>query len=122
MIQVSTKLNIIDNSGGQLSKIIRILGGNKKKKANLGDLTIVAVKKVKNQESKVKKGEVHKLRLLRLKEPVSRKDGTYLRFDKGGGILLKDNESPIASRISGPLNRELKKKYGKITSLSKKLI
>jgi large subunit ribosomal protein L14 len=122
MIQVSTTLKIIDNSGGKYSKIIRILGGNKKKKANLGNLTVVSIKKVKNKESKVKRGEVHKLRLLRLRDAFLRKDGTSLRFDEGGGIILKDSESPLASRINGPLYRELKKKYGKITSLSKKLI
>lgn len=122
MIQVNTKLNIIDNSGGKISKIIRLLGGNKKTRANLGNLAVISVKKVKDNNSKIKKGEVHKFRILRLKEPVHRKDGSFMNFDLSGGVVLKDPKTPLASRIAGPLNRELRRKLGKITSLSKKLI
>jgi len=122
MIQVRTKLKIIDNSGAKVSNIIKILGGNNKKRANLANIAVISIKKIKNKESKVKKGEVHKLQILRLKDHFRRKDGSYMKYDEAGGILLKESLSPLASRINGPLNRELKRKFGKVTSLSKKLI
>lgn len=123
MIQVSTKIPLIDNSGARTAQIIRLYGGNKTVIKNLlSNLAIVSIKKIKNRQGKIKKGQVHKLRILRKKGKISRKDGSYLNFDNRGGIILNDQLNPIASRLWGPLTRELKYKYSKITNMSKKLL
>eukprot|EP00160_Parvularia_atlantis_P000619 Unigene1049_Nuclearia_a/m.3352 Unigene1049_Nuclearia_a/g.3352 ORF Unigene1049_Nuclearia_a/g.3352 Unigene1049_Nuclearia_a/m.3352 type:complete len:123 (+) Unigene1049_Nuclearia_a:104-472(+) len=122
MIQTSTVMNVIDNSGARYSKIIKLLGGNKNTLSNVGDLAVVTIKKIKNKESKVKKGEVHKFRILRHTQRITRKDGMHLKFDSRGGIILNNQLMPLASRILGPLPRELKKKYGRTSALAKKLI
>jgi len=120
MIQVSSKINIIDNSGAKYSKVIRILGGNRTNPAKLGSTLVITVKKARSN-AKIKKGEVHKLKILRGKNLIRRKDGTILNFDNNGGVILNEQLAPVASRIFGPLARELKKNHGKMTSLAKKM-
>lgn len=122
MVHKATKVRLIDNSGAYLAKIIQLWGGNKKTLAYLGNLAVVTLKKIKRKQKKVKKGQVFKFRLLRRKEKTTRKDGSYLQFHHAGGILLNSHLVPFASRIKGPLPRELKKKYSRICSLAKKLI
>jgi large subunit ribosomal protein L14 len=121
MIQVVSKVKGIDNSGAKLSMVIRILGGNKRKPANLGSNLIVTVKKATTQ-SKIKKGQVCKFKLLRTNCTINRKDGTQLTFDKNGGIFLDNEFSPIGSRILGPLAREIETINTKISSMSKKIL
>ncbi len=121
MTQVSTKINIADNSGAKIGKIIRILGGNRNKFAKIGNSLIVTIKK-SNPEAKVKKGEVRKSKLLRDNHPIFRKDGTQILFDKNAIIIMNDNWSFIGSRIKGPLPRELKKKLGRSITIGKKLV
>jgi large subunit ribosomal protein L14 len=123
MIQVSTRIKIIDNSGARSCKIIRLLGGNKKRMRDLlSNLAVVTIKNLKNKQGKIKKGQVHKLRILRRKNRLLRKDGSFLKFDDRGGILVNEQLSPLGSRLWGPLTRELKGKYSKITTLSKKIL
>jgi large subunit ribosomal protein L14 len=123
MIQVSTKIPLIDNSGARTAEIIRLSGGNKRIMYDLlSNLAVVSIKKIKNKQGKIKKGQVHKLRIVRKKGRISRKDGSSLNFDNRGGILLNDQLNPIASRLWGPLTRELKSKYSKITNMAKKLL
>ncbi len=123
MIQVSTKIPLIDNSGARTAEVIRLYGGNKKViKDLLSNISIVSIKKIKNKQGKIKKGQVHKMRIIRKKGKIYRKDGSYLNFDNRGGILVNDQLNPIASRLWGPLIRELKYKYTKVTNMSKKLL
>jgi large subunit ribosomal protein L14 len=121
MILSLTNLNVIDNSGASLAKVIKILEGNKREAANLGANLVIAVKK-SSSNTKVKKGEVHKFRLLRTKKPINRKDGIYIIFDNNGGIILNQQLSPIGSRLFGPAARELKKRYRKISNYCKMLL
>jgi large subunit ribosomal protein L14 len=122
MIQAMTKLKILDNSGAKLARVIRVLGGNKHKPGNLGSHIIVNIKKISGERSKIKRGDISKLKVLKSGVRILRKDGTELLFDKSGGILLINVYSPLGSRIKGPLPRELKNKFYKIISLHKFII
>lgn len=112
----------MDNSGAKLVKIIRLLGGNKKRLNKLGDIAVVAVKIVKKLQTDIMKGEVRKMRILRAKHRIKRKDGFFFKFDNSGGVILNKHFSPAGSRIKGPLIHELRRKFGKFTSLGKKII
>ncbi|WP_343191844.1 50S ribosomal protein L14 [Buchnera aphidicola] len=119
MIQERTTLYVADNSGAKLVVCIKVLGGSKKRYANIGDIIKVAVKESMSN-GKVKKGEVLKAVVVRTKKGISRLDGSYIRFDKNSCVLLNNvNESVIGSRIFGPVTRELRtKKFMKIVSLA----
>lgn len=122
MVQVSTNLTVIDNSGVKSVQCIRVLGGHKKQIASVGELVVVAVKKT-IPKSKVKKGQVRKAVVLRSRLPLSRKDGTQLFFDNNGVILLNEQNMPIGTRILGPVVQELRKTtYMKVISLAKKVL
>ncbi|WP_343189892.1 50S ribosomal protein L14 [Buchnera aphidicola (Astegopteryx bambusae)] len=119
MIQERTTLYVADNSGAKSVVCIKVLGGSKKRYANIGDIIKVAVKESMSN-GKVKKGEVLKAVVVRTKKGISRLDGSYIRFDKNSCVLLNNvNESVIGSRIFGPVTRELRtKKFMKIVSLA----
>jgi large subunit ribosomal protein L14 len=125
MIQTQTKLIISDNSGGKLAQSIKILGGYKKRYAQIGDPIVVTVKKAKtttglNTKTKVKKGSVNKGIVLRTKKPLSRKDGSSIRFFENSILLLNQQEQPVGTRVIGIVPRELKKYKGgvRITSMA----
>jgi large subunit ribosomal protein L14 len=121
MIQTLSKVKLIDNTGGFRGKVIRVLEGNKREPANLGAFLVVSIKN-HSSTSKVKKGEIHKLRLLRTKKTINRKDGTQLTFDDHGAIVLTQQLTPLGSRIFGPVAREIKKKYKKVSNMSKTIL
>jgi large subunit ribosomal protein L14 len=121
MIQTLSKIKVIDNTGTTCAKVIRILEGNKIESANLGSFLVITVKKC-SSNAKVKKGEIYKLRLLRSKETINRKDGINLKFDNNGGIILNQQLAPLGSRIIGPLPREIKRKYYKISNICKTML
>jgi large subunit ribosomal protein L14 len=121
MIQTLSNIKVIDNTGALSAKVIRILEGNKMEPANLGSYLVIAIKRA-SSNAKVKKGEIYKLRLLRTKETINRKDGIHLTFDNHGGIILNQQLSPLGSRIIGPLAREIKKKYYKISNICKTML
>lgn len=122
MIQVETTLAIADNSGAKSAVCIKVLGGSKKKYANIGDIIKVSVKTA-TPRGKIKKGEVHSALVVRTKRGVVRKDGTVVRFDDNSVILLSPKMEPVGSRIFGPVTRELKSaNFIKVISLAQEVI
>ena len=122
MIQMQTYLDVADNSGARKIQCIKVLGGSKRRFASIGDIIIVSVKDA-IPRGKVKKGEVLKAVIVRTKKDFKRNDGTTIRFDKNAAVLLDKQEEPIATRIFGPVTRELRtKKFMKIISLSPEVL
>lgn len=122
MVQLGTKLNTIDNSGAQLIECIHVLKRHPKDRGKTGSMLVVAVKK-KNSNAKLKQGQVLKGMLINTKFNIIRKNGILLKFNENNTILLNDQLSPIATRITGPLTRELrKKKTMKMLSMAKRII
>ena len=122
MIQVQTELNVADNTGAKKIECIKVLGGSKRRFASIGDIVVVSIKDA-IPRGKVKKGEVFKAVIVRTKKDFSRPDGTSIRFDKNAAVLLDKQEEPIATRIFGPVTRELRtKKFMKIISLAPEVL
>ena len=118
MIQMETVLKTGDNSGAKEVKCIKVLGGSKRKYAGVGDIIVVSIKDAL-PSSRVKKGAVHKAVVVRTKTPVSRTDGTTIRFDENACVLIKDDNEPIGTRIFGPICREVRTKgFVRIASLA----
>ena len=122
MIQMQTNLDVADNSGARKIQCIKVLGGSKRRFASIGDIIIVSIKDA-IPRGKVKKGEVLKAIIVRTKKEFKRVDGTTIRFDKNAAVLLDKQEEPIATRIFGPVTRELRtKKFMKIISLAPEVL
>ena len=122
MIQQQTRLKVVDNSGARELMVIRVLGGSGRKYANIGDVVVASVKKA-IPNSNVKKGKVVKAVIVRSVEGVRRKDGSYIRFDDNACVLIKEDKSPIGTRVLGPVARELRDKdYMKIISLAPEVL
>lgn len=122
MIQQQTRLKVADNSGARELMVIRVLGGSKRKYGNIGDVVVASVKKA-IPNSNIKKGKVVKAVIVRSVEGVRRKDGSYIRFDDNACVLIKDDKSPIGTRVLGPVARELRDKdYMKIVSLAPEVL
>ena len=122
MIQMQSKVNVADNSGARKVQCIKVLGGSKKRFATIGDIIVVSVKN-SIPKGKVKKGDVHKAIIVRTKKDFSRRDGSVIRFDNNAVVLLDKQEEPIATRIFGPVTRELRtKKFMKIISLAPEVL
>ena len=113
MIQSESYLKVADNTGAKEIKCICVLGGTRRKYANIGDVIVASVRKAA-PGGQVQKGEV-----VRTKKGVRRADGTYVRFDENAAVIIKDDRSPRGTRIFGPVARELRDKdYMKICSLA----
>ena len=122
MIQMQSNLFVADNSGARKIQCIKVLGGSKRRFASIGDIIVVSVKDA-IPRGKVKKGEVLKALIVRTKKNYKRADGTSIRFDKNAAVLLDKQEEPIATRIFGPITRELRtKKFMKIISLAPEVL
>ncbi len=122
MIQMQSNLFVADNSGARKVQCIKVLGGSKRRFASIGDIIVVSIKDA-IPRGKVKKGEVFKAVVVRTKKDYGRVDGTSIRFDKNAAVLLDKQEEPIATRIFGPVTRELRtKKFMKIISLAPEVI
>ncbi len=122
MIQVQTRLTVADNSGARKIQCIRVIGGARRRYASLGD-TIVASVKEATPGSVVKKGQLVRAVIVRIKKNVRRPDGTYIKFDDNAAVILKDQHEPQGTRIFGPVARELRdKKYTKIISLAPEVL
>ena len=122
MIQMQSLLKIADNSGARSVMCIKVLGGSKRRYANIGDIIKVAVREA-IPTGKVKKGQVVDALIVRTKKDFKRSDGTSIRFDKNAAVLLDKQEEPIATRIFGPVTRELRsKKFMKIISLAPEVL
>lgn len=118
MIQQQTYLRVADNTGAKELMCIRVLGGTRRRYANIGDIIVASVKKA-SPGGVVKKGDVVKAVVVRSVKGVRREDGTYIRFDENAAVLIKDDKNPKGTRIFGPVARELRdKNYLKILSLA----
>ncbi len=122
MIQTQSNLEVADNSGARKVMCIKVLGGSKRRYASIGDVIVCAVKEAA-PASKVKKGDVVRAVVVRTAKELSRPDGTYIRFDNNGAVLVNKDNEPIGTRIFGPVARELRaKKFMKIVSLAPEVL
>jgi len=122
MIQMQSNLFVADNSGARKIQCIKVLGGSKRRFASIGDIIVVSIKDA-IPRAKVKKGEVFKAVIVRTSKEFTRNDGSTIRFDKNAAVLLDKQEEPIATRIFGPVTRELRtKKFMKIISLAPEVL
>jgi large subunit ribosomal protein L14 len=122
MIQMQTNLNVADNSGARRVQCIKVLGGSKRKSVGVGDIIVVSIKEA-IPRGKVKKGDVHKAVVVRTARPISRTDGTQIRFDNNAAVLINAQGEPIGTRIFGPVTRELRiKNFMKIISLAPEVL
>jgi large subunit ribosomal protein L14 len=122
MIQVQTHLNVADNSGAKRVMCIRVLGGTRRRYAEIGDTIVVSVKDAL-PTSAVKKGTVLRAVIVRTKKEFGRKDGTYIRFSDNAAVLINDAGEPRGTRIFGPVARELReKKFMRIVSLAPEVL
>lgn len=121
MIQTETKLKIADNSGAKMIKCFKVLGGSRKRYAQLGDIIVASVKEA-DPRGMVKKKDIVKAVIVRQKYPYRRSDGTYIRFDENAAVIL-DGKEMKATRISGPIAREIRDRgYKKIVSLAPEVL
>lgn len=121
MIQQQTILKVSDNSGAKTAKCIKILGGFKKRFAITGDIIVVSIKQLRNKSkktSKVKKGEIYKALIIRTKNRIKSKKGTFTTFNDNAISLINKQNNPVATRIIGPVSKTLKTKYIKFASIS----
>lgn len=122
MIQQESRLKVADNSGAREVSVIRVLGGSKVKTGNIGDTVVVTVKKA-IPNGTVKKGTVKKAVIVRSKSGLRRKDGSYIKFDDNACVIVKDDKSPVGTRVFGPVAREIRDRdYMKIVSLAKEVL
>lgn len=118
MIQMQSRMDVADNSGARQVQCIKVLGGSKRRTANIGDVVIVSVKDA-IPRGKVKKGDVRRAVIVRSKFGLQRKYGEKIRFDTNACVLINTGGEPIGTRIFGPVTRELRTKgYMKIISLA----
>lgn len=122
MIQVQTMLKAADNTGAKELMCIKVLGGSKRRYANIGDVIVCAVKTA-TPGGMVKKGEVVRAVVVRTKRGVRRADGSYIKFDENAAVIIKEDKNPRGTRIFGPIARELRDKdYMKILSLAPEVL
>ena len=122
MIQMQSNVFVADNSGAKKIQCIKVLGGSKRRFASIGDIIVVSIKDA-IPRAKVKKGEVFKAVIVRTSKEFTRNDGSTIRFDKNAAVLLDKQEEPVATRIFGPVTRELRtKKFMKIISLAPEVL
>ena len=122
MIQMQSLLKIADNSGARSVMCIKVLGGSKRRYANIGDIIKVAVREA-IPTGKVKKGQVVDALIVRTKKGVRRRDGSLIKFDENAAVLINNQKAPIGTRVFGPVARELRdKKFMKIVSLAPEVL
>ena len=122
MIQTETVLKVADNSGARKLLVIGVLGGSKVKTGNIGDIVVGTVKQAM-PNGNIKKGQVVKAVIVRTKQGLRRSDGSYIKFDDNACIIIKEDKSPIGTRVFGPIARELRDKdFMKIVSLAKEVL
>lgn len=122
MIQMQTVLDSADNSGARRLMCVKVLGGSKRRYANIGDIIKVTVKEA-IPRGKVKKGELFNAVVVRTRKGVRRPDGSLIRFDGNAAVLLNNQFQPIGTRIFGPVTRELRgERFMKIISLAPEVL
>jgi len=122
MIQMQSVLDVADNSGARRVQCIKVLGGSRRRYAEIGDIIKVSIKEA-IPRGKVKKGDVYSAVVVRTKKGVRRQDGSLIRFDGNAAVLLNAQNQPIGTRIFGPVTRELRTdNFMKIVSLAPEVI
>ena len=122
MIQMQTNLDVADNSGARRVMCIKVLGGSKRRYATVGDVIVVSIKEA-IPRGKVKKGDVMKAVVVRVRKDIRRADGSVIRFDRNAAVLINKQQEPIGTRIFGPVVRELRgKRFMKIISLAPEVL
>ena len=122
MIGVQTELQVADNTGAKRIECIKVLGGSKRRYANIGDVIKVAVREA-IPTGKVKKGQVVDALIVRSKKGVRRRDGSLIKFDENAAVLINAQKAPIGTRVFGPVTRELRDgKHMKILSLAPEVL
>ena len=122
MIHNETRLRVADNSGAKELLVIRILGGTSRRYANIGDIVVCAVKDA-TPGGVVKKSDVVRAVIVRSKTGARRSDGSYVKFDQNAAVIIKEDKTPVGTRIFGPVARELREKsFMKIVSLAPEVL
>jgi len=122
MIQQQSFMKVADNTGAKELMCIRVLGGTRRRYANIGDVVVCSVKKA-TPGGVVKKGEVVKAVIVRTVSGLRRADGSHIRFDENAAVIIKEDKNPRGTRIFGPVARELREKdYLKILSLAPEVL
>lgn len=122
MVIQESRLKVADNSGARELLVIRVVGGSRVKSGNIGDIVIGTVKKA-IPNSNIPKGKVVKAVIVRTVEGVRRADGSYIKFDDNACVLIREDKSPIGTRVLGPVARELREKdFMKIVSLAPEVL
>jgi large subunit ribosomal protein L14 len=122
MIQMTSVLDVADNSGAKKVFCIKVLGGSRRRYAGIGDVVIVSIREA-IPGAKVKKGEVSRAVIVRTRRELARPDGSYIKFDGNSAVLINKENEPIGTRIFGPVARELRaKRFMKIISLAPEVL
>jgi len=122
MIQNETRLRVADNSGAKELLVFRILGGTSRRYANIGDIVVCTVKDA-TPGGVVKKSDIVKAVIVRSKTGTRRSDGSYVKFDQNAAVIIKEDKTPVGTRIFGPVARELREKnFMKIVSLAPEVL
>ncbi len=122
MIQERSMLTVADNSGAKIIQCFRVLGGTRRRYARIGDVIVASVKKAEPRKA-VKKKDIVRAVIIRQKQPLRRADGSYVRFDENAAILIDAKREPRATRIFGPIPREIKEKgFEKILTMAEEIV
>ena len=123
MIQPQTIVKIADNSGGDIGRVFKVLGGSKRRYARIGDEVVLSIQKAQPRKN-VKKKDVLRAVIVRQKQPFRRADGSYVRFDENAAVIVeKGKKEPKANRVFGPIPREIAERgYQKIVSLAPEVV
>ncbi len=122
MIQERSVIKVADNSGAKVVRCFRILGGTRHRYAGVGDIVVASVQSAEPRKP-VKKKDVVKVLVVRTKNAIRRRDGSYVRFDENAVVLIDTKKEPVATRIFGPLPRELKEKgYEKLMTMAEEIV
>ena len=122
MIQMTSVLDVADNSGAKKVYCIKVLGGTRRRYATIGDVVIVSIREA-IPGAKVKKGEVARAVIVRTRRELARPDGSFIKFDGNSAVLINKENEPLGTRIFGPVARELRaKRFMKIISLAPEVL
>jgi large subunit ribosomal protein L14 len=122
MIQERSILKVADNSGAKVVRCFRILGGTRRRYAGVGDIVVASVQSAEPRKA-VKKKDVVKVLVVRTKNAIRRKDGSYVRFDENAVVLVDAKKEPVATRVFGPLPRELKERgFEKLMTMAEEIV